>query len=43
MNYKIIYVDLANKPDWFKKISPLGKVPVMKIGEKGRLSSTYNP
>ena len=25
------YIDLANKPDWFKKISPLGKVPVVKI------------
>jgi glutathione S-transferase len=28
------YVDLANKPDWFKKISPLGKVPVLLDGEQ---------
>lgn len=24
------YIDLANKPDWFEAISPLGKVPVLK-------------
>jgi glutathione S-transferase len=28
------YVDLANKPDWFKRISPLGKVPVLLDGEQ---------
>ena len=27
-------VDLANKPDWFLKVSPYGKVPVVKIGER---------
>jgi glutathione S-transferase len=25
------YIDLANKPDWFKDISPLGKVPLLRI------------
>ena len=25
------YVDLGNKPDWFKKISPLGKVPLLQV------------
>ena len=28
-----IYVDLANKPDWFLAISPLGKVPLLKVGD----------
>jgi glutathione S-transferase len=28
-----IDVDLANKPEWFLKISPLGKTPVLLVGE----------
>lgn len=28
-----IDIDLDNKPDWFKAISPLGKVPLLKVGE----------
>jgi glutathione S-transferase len=31
--YERLYVDLANKPDWFKALSPLGKTPVLKVGE----------
>lgn len=27
------YVDLANKPDWFKAISPLGKTPVLLVDD----------
>lgn len=28
------YVDLgADKPDWFKKVSPLGKTPVLLVGD----------
>jgi len=26
-------VDLSNKPDWFLKISPLGKTPVLQVGD----------
>ena len=33
MDYKITYIDLDNPPDWFMKISPLGKVPVLRAGE----------
>ncbi|HZC96847.1 MAG TPA: glutathione S-transferase family protein [Bradyrhizobium sp.] len=27
-----IDIDLASKPDWFLKLSPLGKVPVLTVG-----------
>lgn len=27
------YVDLSNKPDWFLAISPMGKVPLLRVGE----------
>jgi glutathione S-transferase len=27
------YIDLADKPDWFRKISPLGKVLLPQIGD----------
>jgi glutathione S-transferase len=32
-NYKITYVDLEKPPEWFNEISPLKKVPLLKIGE----------
>ena len=31
--FERINVDLANKPDWFLNISPLGKVPLLKVGD----------
>ena len=31
--FDITYIDLSNKPDWFLKISPTGKVPVLRIGD----------
>jgi len=33
VDFDIKYIDLANKPDWFLKISPFGKVPVLRVGE----------
>lgn len=32
VDFEITYIDLANKPDWFLDISPLGKVPVLRVG-----------
>lgn len=29
--YERIDIDLANKPDWFLKVSPLGKTPVLLV------------
>ncbi|KAA0981539.1 glutathione S-transferase family protein [Pseudomonas sp. ANT_J12] len=29
--FKRIHVDLSNKPDWFLRISPLGKTPVLLV------------
>lgn len=31
--FERIDVDLENKPDWFLAISPLGKVPLLKVGD----------
>src|ERR1041384_319418 len=31
--FERVTVDLANKPDWFKALSPLGKTPVLVVGE----------
>jgi len=28
-----VYIDMANKPDWFLQISPLGKVPLLRAGD----------
>jgi len=30
--FERIDVDLANKPDWFLRLSPLGKTPVLSVG-----------
>jgi len=33
-------IDLSNKPDWFLKLSPLGKVPLLKVGDDVLFEST---
>jgi glutathione S-transferase len=32
--FERINIDLADKPGWFKKISPLGKVPLLMVGDE---------
>ncbi len=34
VDFDVTYIDLKDKPDWFREISPLGKVPVLKVGEE---------
>jgi glutathione S-transferase len=31
--YEITYIDLNDPPAWFEEISPLGKVPLLKVNE----------
>jgi len=33
--FERIVIDLANKPDWFVAISPLGKVPLLRVPQPG--------
>lgn len=30
-NFKLTYIDLENTPHWFDSISPLGKVPILRV------------
>ncbi|MDX1655109.1 MAG: glutathione S-transferase N-terminal domain-containing protein, partial [Candidatus Competibacteraceae bacterium] len=32
--FEIAYIDLKDPPEWFKKLSPLGKVPLLRVGEE---------
>lgn len=34
LSYERIYIDLAAKPAWFARLSPLGKVPVLRVGDE---------
>jgi len=33
VDFKLTYVDLGKPPAWFLETSPLGKVPVLKVGD----------
>ena len=33
VDFEITYINLREKPDWFLKISPHGKVPVLNVGD----------
>src|SRR6266567_7178425 len=37
--FERIDIDLADKPDWFLKISPLGKTPVLVVGDRAIFES----
>ena len=37
--FERIDVDLANKPAWFTALSPLGKTPVLRVGERAIFES----
>ena len=34
IDYDITYIDLADPPDWFVEMSPLKKVPVLKVDDE---------
>jgi glutathione S-transferase len=34
IDFDITYIDLAEPPDWFLEMSPLGKVPVLKVDDE---------
>ena len=34
IEFEVTYINLAQKPDWFLKIAPHGKVPVLLVGDK---------
>lgn len=36
IEFKATYIDLEKPPEWFTKISPLGKVPVLRVRPAGR-------
>lgn len=39
VRFERINIDLARKPDWFLAISPLGKTPVLKVGDRAIFES----
>jgi glutathione S-transferase len=38
-SFERVDIDLANKPDWFLGISPLGKTPVLQVGDSAIFES----
>jgi len=34
IDFEITFIDLADPPDWFLELSPLGKVPVLKVDDE---------
>lgn len=36
IRFKLCFIDLAHKPDWFLKLSPTGKVPLLIVKQSGQ-------
>ncbi|UCZ57678.1 glutathione S-transferase family protein [Desulfurispirillum indicum] len=34
IDFDVTYIDLQNKPEWFLKLSPTGRTPVLKVGDE---------
>ncbi|MGE4501073.1 MAG: glutathione S-transferase family protein [Hydrogenovibrio sp.] len=34
VDFDLTFIDLSNPPEWFESLSPLGKVPVLKVGKE---------
>lgn len=34
IDFDMTYIDLNSPPEWFKEVSPLGQVPVLKVGDE---------
>lgn len=34
ISHTITYIDLSSPPDWFKHLSPFGKVPILKVDDE---------
>ncbi|QKC76942.1 glutathione S-transferase family protein [Mesorhizobium erdmanii] len=39
--FERVDIDLADKPDWFKAISPLGKVPLLRVWRNGEETTIF--
>lgn len=39
--FERVDIDLANKPDWFKAISPLAKVPLLRVQRNGEETTIF--
>jgi glutathione S-transferase len=34
LGYRRTYIDPADRPDWFKALSPLGRMPLLRVGDE---------
>lgn len=39
LDFKLTFIDLQNKPEWFLAISPMGKVPVLRVANTNLFES----